>query len=359
MVFHGGASHGGARQDSARQDRAGPGTAGQLVTTVGDLHARALGVAAGLARLGVRPGDAVAIQVPNWPAGVVAHAAGWLAGAVVVPIVPIYGPHEVSFILRQSAARAFIVARHWRDRDCAGLLASLGELPALSRVVVVGPELPGTIAWASLEGGPPARAGLEFTAPGAGLEGTAAGGGLEGTAAGGGLEGTAPPVAGFAAAGGPDDPCLLVYTSGTTAEPKGVRHSHNTLLSEVHGSAATRRATPASKQLAAFPAGHVAGVLGLLRVLVLGTPAVIMDAWDPVAAARLVEEHRVTSGTGAPVYLATLLDEAERSGRDLSSLTEFLTGAADVPPALIERAGRRHRGLPLLRVQRASHDQLW
>jgi acyl-CoA synthetase (AMP-forming)/AMP-acid ligase II len=245
------------------------------------------------------------------------------------------------------------VARHGRDRDCAGLLAGLGELPALSRVVVVGPELPGTIAWASLEGGPPARAGLEFTAPGGGLEGTAAGGGLEGTAAGGGLEGTAPPVAGFPPPpAGPDDPCLLVYTSGTTAEPKGVRHSHNTLLSEVHGSAATRRATPASKQLAAFPAGHVAGVLGLLRVLVLGTPAVIMDAWDPVAAARLVEEHRVTSGTGAPVYLATLLDEAERSGRDLSSLTEFLTGAADVPPALIERAG--HAGIAAYRCYGSS-----
>jgi non-ribosomal peptide synthetase component E (peptide arylation enzyme) len=53
-----------------------------------------------------------------------------------------------------------------------------------------------------------------------------------------------------------------------------------------------------------------------------------------------VEEHRVTSATGAPVYLATMLDEAERAGRDLSSLTEYLTGAADVPPALIERADR-------------------
>jgi cyclohexanecarboxylate-CoA ligase len=108
----------------------------------------------------------------------------------------------------------------------------------------------------------------------------------------------------------------------------------------VRGSAATRRATPLATQLAAFPAGHVAGVLGLLRVLVLGMPSVIMDAWDPVAAARLVEEHRVTFGTGAPIYLATMLDAAERTGRDLSSLTEYLTGAADVPPALIERADR-------------------
>lgn len=281
------------------------GSAGELVTTVGGLHTRALRVAASLVRLGVRPGDAVAIQVPNWPEGTVAHAAGWLAGAVVVPIVPIYGPAEVRFILRQSSARVFIVARHWRDRDCVSLLASLGELPSLSHVVVIGQRLPKTIALTDLESDPQAS-----------------------------------PGPGWQPAADPDDPCLLVYTSGTTAEPKGVLHSHNTLLSEVHGSAAARQAAPASKQLTAFPAGHVAGVLGLLRVLVLGMQSVVMDAWNPVAAARLVEEHRVTSAAGAPIYLATLLDAAERTGRDLSSLTEYLTGAADVSAALIERADR-------------------
>jgi cyclohexanecarboxylate-CoA ligase len=284
------------------------------VTTVAGLYARGIRAAAGLARLGVRPGDPVAIQVPNWPEGAVAHAAGWLAGAVVVPIVPIYGPREVGFILRQSAARIFIVARHWRDRDCAGLLADLGELPALSHVVVIGHELPGTVAWDELENAPEPAAAV-FSPP----------------------------------AVDPDDRCLLVYTSGTTAEPKGVQHSHNTLLSEVHSSAVAR--SP-GKQLAAFPAGHVAGVLGLLRVLVLGTPSVVMDAWDPVAAARLVEEHHVTAGAGAPIYLATLLDESERAGRDLSSLTEYLTGAADVSPVLIERAG--HAGIAAYRSYGSS-----
>src|SRR5579871_4779398 len=80
------------------------GAGGSLVTSVAQLHARALRVAYGLAGLGVRPGDTVAVQVPNWAEGAVAHAAGWLAGTVVLPIVPIYGPREVGFILRQSAA---------------------------------------------------------------------------------------------------------------------------------------------------------------------------------------------------------------------------------------------------------------
>ncbi|HEY1698220.1 MAG TPA: AMP-binding protein [Trebonia sp.] len=276
------------------------------VTTVAGLYARGLRAAAGLARIGVRPGDTVAIQVPNCLEGAVAHAAGWLAGAVVAPIVPIYGPREVGFILRQSRARVFILARSWRGRDRAELLAGLGGLPALSDVVVTGGQLPGTVAWDELEADDPGTAAAGF----------------------------APPAV------DPDDRCLLVYTSGTTADPKGVQHSHNTLLSEVRSMVADPDGESAVKYLAAFPAGHVAGVLGLLRVLVGGVPSVVMEQWDPAAAARLVAEHRVTHCAGAPIYLATLLDEGERSGHDLSSLTNFLTGAADVSPALIERADR-------------------
>lgn len=284
------------------------------VATIGEIHERALRAAAGLAALGVRPGDVVAIQVPGWLEGAIANAAGWLAGAVVVPIVPIYGPREVGFILRQAGARVFIVAAQWRGRDHATLLAGLDDLPALSHVVVIGDEQsiaaaaspagtasPAILSWARLEEGP---AGFE------------------------------PPAA------DPDDLCLLVYTSGTTADPKGVQHSHNTLLAEVHGMAILRDAGPGLTHLSIFPAGHVAGVLGLLRALVLGARSVFMDAWDAAAAAGLIEEHRVTSAVGPPLALATLLDEAATSGRDLSSLAEFMTGAADVSPVLIERADR-------------------
>jgi cyclohexanecarboxylate-CoA ligase len=267
--------------------------------TLGGLHQRVRAVAAGLQRLGVRAGDRVAIQVPNWLEGAIAHSAAWLCGATVVPIVSIYGSAEVGFILRQSAARTFIVARHWRGRDCADLLAAAGPLPDLSDVVVIGEPLADNIGWHELDTGAVAPSPVTVEAT---------------------------------------QICLLVYTSGTTAEPKGVQHSHRTLLAEVHAANVVRDAAPDVVHLAAFPSGHIAGVLGLLRVLVHGTRTVVMDGWDPVAAARLVEEHRVTSSVGAPVYLATLLDEAERSGHDLSSLREYMTGAANVAPSLIERA---------------------
>jgi acyl-CoA synthetase (AMP-forming)/AMP-acid ligase II len=70
----------------------------------------------------------------------------------------------------------------------------------------------------------------------------------------------------------------------------------------------------------------------------MGGTTVMMDRWSARAAAALVEEHRLTVSAGTPFFLSTLLDEAERSGRDLSSLQRFLVGAAAVPPALVSRA---------------------
>ena len=72
---------------------------------LGEMYTRGLGVAAGLAKLGVGPGDVVAIWVPNWLEGALTYQAALMLGATVVPIIHIYGPHEVSFILRQSGAR--------------------------------------------------------------------------------------------------------------------------------------------------------------------------------------------------------------------------------------------------------------
>jgi cyclohexanecarboxylate-CoA ligase len=69
-----------------------------------------------------------------------------------------------------------------------------------------------------------------------------------------------------------------------------------------------------------------------------GCPTVILEAWDPARAAQLVDEHELTYGVGAPVQLAGLLDEQARGTATLATLGEFMTGAAGVPPALIERA---------------------
>jgi acyl-CoA synthetase (AMP-forming)/AMP-acid ligase II len=128
-----------------------------------------------------------------------------------------------------------------------------------------------------------------------------------------------------------------MYTSGTTAEPKGVQHSHRTLLAEATSRVYTLNG-PGARHLGLFPPGHMAGLLSLLRILLLGTPTVIMQAWDAAVAAELIDRHAVTSCGGAPVQLSGLLDQHANGTAALGTLREFLTGAAPVAPSLIRRA---------------------
>jgi cyclohexanecarboxylate-CoA ligase len=274
-----------------------------VTTTVGGLVADAERVAGALQGLGVAAGDVVAVQLPNWYEGAVAQAAVALCGAVLLPIVQIYGPRELGFILRQSGASVLVVPGTWQGRDFAAMAGAIEDVPALRTVVVVDERAPaGTVPFAELLGGPAglyARPEVEVT-----------------------------------------DRALLVYTSGTTADPKGVQHSHASLLAEVHSPVGRRDRPEPARHLALFPSGHVAGLLGLLRILIHGHETVVLDRWKSARAAELVDEYGLTSGVGAPVHLAGLLDQRDSGAATLSTLREFTVGAAGVPPALIDRAER-------------------
>ena len=265
-----------------------------------EMHRKSLALAGALHSLGLRPGDAIAIQVPNWLEGALAFQAAMLLGVVVVPVIHIYGPAEVQFILRESRARALICPRAWRNIDYVERLERLDRsaLPDLQHVIVIDEDPPSDcLSWRDLE----AKASASFAAPHVDA----------------------------------DDVCLLIFTSGTTAEPKGVQHTHNTLLAELgRGSTMPTRGVT----LSAFPSGHIAGVLGLARLYLTGGKTVLMDNWDASAAARLIEEHKVRNTQGTPFHLHGLLETAAASQRDISSLTDYLIGGANVPPALVEQA---------------------
>ncbi len=268
-----------------------------------DLYERAQRLAGGLTALGIEAGDVVAIWVPNWAEGAISYQAAWMIGATVVPIIHIYGPAEVGFILRQSGAKVLVVPDQWRAIDYIAHLEAITRPDTLEHVVVIGDverASDDAVAWSDLA----AHSAIESIAE-----------------------------------VGADEVCLLIYTSGTTAEPKGVQHSANTLAAEVRSMASALDEAD-GVYLAAFPAGHIAGILGLLRTALLGTTSVVMDRWDPNLGAELVEAHRVTSTSGAPFFLTSLLDAAEADKRDLSSLRSYLVGAASVPRSLVERADR-------------------
>lgn len=283
--------------------------------TLDELHREGLRVAGGLAELGVGPGDKVAVWVPNWVEGAVAYQAAAMLGAVVVPIIHIYGAREVGFILRQSAARVLIMPASWRTIDYRERFEAITGLDRLEHVVVIG------------DGGPAGHVPWEQLARSAPLE-------------------RLPDV-------DPDDVALLIYTSGTTADPKGVQHTTNTLAAEIRaGEMMSGDGATSGVGLAAFPAGHIAGVLGVLRLFLRGGTSIVMDAWDPDLAARLVHEHHVESTAGAPFFLSTMLDAAQAHGFDVSSIRNYLVGAASVPASLVERADRA--GIPVYRAYGSS-----
>jgi acyl-coenzyme A synthetase/AMP-(fatty) acid ligase len=239
--------------------------------SLADLVDRAARGAAAFHGLGVQPGDSVAVQVPSRIEGVVAQAAAVLAGAVLVPVVPSHGQRELGFILRESRARLLVTPDRLGKRDCLVDLHRIGDCPDLLSVAVIADSVPHEYPdWARL------------------------------------VNSSEPLCTPTDAA--PDDVCLLSYTSGTTGQPKGVLHTHATLLAELR----TRLTGVADDSviLAAFPSGHIAGTLGLLRMLLQGMPHVVMDAWDAATAARLINEHGVTATGGTPFFLTTLLDLA-------------------------------------------------
>jgi acyl-CoA synthetase (AMP-forming)/AMP-acid ligase II len=275
--------------------------AGQSRRTFPEMLELARRVAGGLQELGVGRGDVVAIQVPNREEMVAAYYAAYLAGAVVVPIVHIYGPSEVSFILRQSRATVLVVPDRWRSIDYAERVGRLTDVPDLRHVVVVGARTIGdSVSWARLAGAAPA----------------------------------APvPLA-------PDDVCTILYTSGTTSAPKGVQHTHNTLLAEMRSVAPMMDMREGDTKLVPWPAGHIAGLIAVLTGLVSGTTGVLMDRWDVNLAVRLVEEHRIVCTSGTPLHIAQVLDAAAATGADIGSLRLFQVGGATVPRSLLERAER-------------------
>lgn len=279
--------------------------------TFAQMHAMVGRAAAGLAARGVHQGDVVSFQLPNWAEAVIIHLAVLKAGAISNPIIPIYRQRELRFILRQSRARVIFVPHVFRGFDYAAMLSELRtELPDLTHIFAVGGEAPGLESFAEFmatpwEDGP---AGAQ--------------------------------VAGLLR--GPNDPVLLLYTSGTTADPKGALHTHNTLDYENRSIINLYRLTSDDVIFMPSPVTHITGILyGLLMPPMLGAKVVFQDVWNPTEALALMAEHRCSFFIGATPFLHGLTYHPDLDRYDLASLRVAASGGADVPPELMRETARR------------------
>ena len=144
-----------------------------------------------------------------------------------------------------------------------------------------------------------------------------------------------------AAAVRPADVSDIMFTSGTTGRSKGAMTSHERSLAVARAWADCGQLTRADRYLVVNPFFHTFGFkAGLLACLVSGATLVPQAVFDAGQVMRLVEAMRITVFPGAPTIYASILDHPERGARDLSSLRLAVTGAADVPVALVERMRR-------------------
>lgn len=280
--------------------------------TVADLQQRSLRFAGGLRALGIGPGDAVAFQLPNWVEAAITFYGCAMLGAVVVPIVHFYGPKEVRFILAQSGARATVVPATTPTRDYGAELSAIqAELPSLEHVIVVGA---GEHDVGERDPGEHRRGWLSF-------------GELEQSP---GIDGPVPVD--------PGGPALVGYTSGTTADPKGVVHSHQTIGFEVRQLADYQE--PGGRvQLTGAPVGHAIGMLGgLLVPLHRRQPIYLIDGWDPQRVLDIMVEEDIGAGNGSTFFFTSLLDAPGFGPEHLERMRQVSLGGAPVPDAVADRA---------------------
>jgi acyl-CoA synthetase (AMP-forming)/AMP-acid ligase II len=283
--------------------------------TFGELMQQAQQLAVALVARGLQPGDVVSFQLPNWWEAMVLNLAACLAGLVVNPIVPIYREAEVRYILKDARARVFFVPRTFRNHDYVAMAAKLRpELPALRDVVVVRGEADGCIAYDAL---------LESGArhPGVGSRADA------------------------------NAVKLVLYTSGTTGNPKGVLHSHNSIMSEIDAVIGFWGIHDRDVVLMPSPVTHITGYLYALEIaFAAGVKVVFMERWNAAEAVALIARHAVSFSVGATPFLKELIAEVERGRVALPSLRLFMSGGAPVPPEVIYRASQALPGCMAFRV---------
>lgn len=282
-----------------------------------------LRLVAGLARWmaaeqGIARGDRVAIAMRNYPEFIITFWATQALGAVAVPLNAWWTAPELRYGLDDSGASLVFVDHERYER----MADDLGERGIPTVVVRCDGEMQeDALRWADV---------LEALDPSA----TMPDDGLD-----------------------PDDDATIVYTSGTTGEPKGAVSSHrnhvttffNTAFNGALGGAAARasgagrpeRSSHPQCALLTYPFFHIGGLNTICINTGFGVKSVLQYKWDLEEALAIIERERVTSLAAVPTLLRQLLESPLLDDYDISSLGTLGSGGAPVPPDLVERIDAR------------------
>ena len=253
---------------------------------------------------GVGPGDRILIQLPNCVEQVASILAAWHLGAIAVPVLPLLRARELAGVVRQIKPAAVIVA------DARGSRRPTIEFE--SSLAGYRPR----VRW-SVGNGTPGWS--RFPEPNPQFDSAAVA-----------------PLPGF---DGPDACVLVLFTSGTTAGPKGVRHDSRSLLAEVGSYRSSASLTDRDVVFNPAPIAHIGAVVTTVLVpWLIGSPVVLLEQWDSAKAHAIITREKVTFAVGAPLFLRELVQLYESQDYIGHRVERFQTGAAPTSADLLVRA---------------------
>ena len=268
---------------------------------------------------GVRAGDRVLLYMQNSPQWILAFYGILRANAVVVPVNPMNRTEELRHYVHDTGAGVAFVPQDLVEQMQPLLGTAADSPPGLRRLIVATyadalrrptdlrvPDFvaeprrrfdaPGITAWAEM--------GARDLRPGALTQ-------------------------------GPDDLCVMPYTSGTTGAPKGCMHTHRSLMSTLVGGVQWFQRTQDSVYLSVLPLFHVTGLVGSLHgPMYAGATIVLLPRWDRDTAARCVQRYRIDTWQAITTMLVDFLSNPRLAEHDLSSLRVVRGGGAAMPEAV-------------------------
>lgn len=298
-------------------------------------------VALGLLELGIKKDDVISIQLPNWNEFIILHYAITRIGAITNPLIPIYREREISYMVGLVESKMIVIPDEFRDFNYTKMISELRyQWPFLKHVFVVGENVPESMQPLS----------YLFDTPWEEIRDVSALDQID-------IH--------------PNDITEIIFTSGTTGNPKGVMHTHNTLCTSTDYWVDHLQLTSADVMFMASTFAHQTGFGYGVRLPThhCGT-AVYQDVWNPEEFLQLVEREKITYTAGATPFLQDTIHSPHISKYNLESLRAFVALGAPIPRVLVREAakivhfnilsgwGQTENGLVTLTKLHDSEDKL-
>ena len=271
----------------------------------GDFQVAVDEFAAGLLAMGIAKGDRVAIAAPNSPEWLITWFATARIGAILVTLNVAYREREFDYMLNQSSAKMLVICARDGDFDFVAFVDQLRlRVPTVQHFVFVdGEGFEGSRSWSDIS--------------------TAVD-----TAT---LSGQIPSLA-------PTDPAVILYTSGTTGNPKGATLTHASILASAHAQAEHLNQSADDVSIGHMPLNHVGGMTcTVTAAMVVGGRVALLPRYSPQVALDAIDRYGVTIFIGVPTMYTLMMSLDEFADAQTSSVRTCIIGGSNVEPALGQR----------------------